>query len=99
LITRPTSKRKASEQLTRALLANAARGFRPRCSDRQTHSYWTSEYPTERALAALWCHGCPVSIECGEFAAAHDERWGVWAGVDRGVRVAGKKLQRDSDAA
>jgi Transcription factor WhiB len=96
---RATGKRKASEQLTRALLANAARGIRPRCSDPKICSYWTSEYPTERALAALWCAGCPVFAECGEFAAAHDERWGVWAGVDRGVRGSGKKLQRDSDAA
>jgi hypothetical protein len=98
LIPRTTNKRKANEQLTRALLANAARGIRPRCSDPKIWSYWTSEYPTERALAALWCAGCPVFVECGEFAAAHDERWGVWAGVDRSVRP-GKKLQRDSRAA
>jgi Transcription factor WhiB len=83
LIPRTTNKRKANEQLTRALLANAARGIRPRCSDPKICSYWTSEYPTERALAALWCAGCPVFVECGEAADANDEHAHVWAGVDR----------------
>lgn len=93
-----TRMRAASDQRKKALLADAARGVRPRCSDPETHDYWTSEHAGHRALAALWCHGCPVFAECGEFAAAHDERWGVWAGVDRSVRP-GKKLQRDSRAA
>jgi hypothetical protein len=92
------SARLASDRLTIALLNAAVRGERPHCSDVETHNYWTGEHPAERALAALACRGCPVGRECGEAAEANDERWGVWNGVDRSVR-AGRKLQRDSEAA
>lgn len=30
------------------------------------------------------CRRCPVSAECWEHATTHDERVGVWGGVDRG---------------
>jgi hypothetical protein len=87
----------ASDRLTRRLINLAQLGIRPRCSE-PTHGYWTSEHEPERRLAAVWCRGCPVLVECGEAAVANDERWGVWAGVDRSVRP-GKRLQRMSKAA
>jgi hypothetical protein len=90
--------RLASDRLTIALLNSAVRGERPHCSDVETHHYWTSEHPAERALAALACRGCPVGRQCGEAAEANDERWGVWNGVDRSVRP-GRKLQREDGEA
>jgi Transcription factor WhiB len=90
--------RQASDRLTIALLTIATQGLRVHCSDPVTHHYWTSEHEAERRLAQLACRDCPVGRECGEAADANDERWGVWNGVDRSVRL-GKKLQRDSEAA
>jgi Transcription factor WhiB len=90
--------RQASDKLTIALLTIASQGLKVHCGQPETHHYWTSEYEAERRLAQLACDGCPVGRPCGEAAEANDERWGVWNGVDRSVR-AGKKLQRDSEAA
>jgi hypothetical protein len=69
-----TTARQASDRLTIALLTIAAKGQRAHCSDVETHHYWTSEHPAERARAALACRGCPVGRECGEAAEANDER-------------------------
>jgi hypothetical protein len=88
----------ANEALTRALVTIAAQGQRTNCSAPETHHYWTSDHPTERALAVLACRGCPVGRECGEAAEANDERHGVWNGIDRTVHP-GRKLQRGSDEA
>jgi hypothetical protein len=100
--------RVATDRLTIALLNLASQGQRVHCSDPVTHSYWLSEHPAERALAALACRGCPVFVECGEAAAANDERWGVWNAVDRSVRIvircsgywasAGGPCEEDSDS-
>jgi hypothetical protein len=81
--------REASDRLTQALLAMASQGLRPNCSDPESHWMWLSEDPTERTLASLWCHGCPVLTECGDAATADGERFGVWASVDR-TRAPGK---------
>jgi WhiB family redox-sensing transcriptional regulator len=40
------------------------------------------------AKAKAICAGCPVRRECHRFAEAHDERFGIWAGVDRSDREA-----------
>lgn len=29
------------------------------------------------------CHGCPVRIECGAYAIANREFWGVWGGMSQ----------------
>jgi hypothetical protein len=89
--------RQASDALTRRLLELASQGQRVHCSDPETHHYWTSEHPAERALAALACRGCPATAECLEAAQANDERHGVWGSVDLTVRP-GKKLQRTTAA-
>lgn len=80
----------ASDRLTIALLTAAAHGLRAHCSDAETHHYWTSEEPRERALAVRACSGCPVWDECGAAAEANDERHGVWQGRDH-TRPPGRK--------
>ena len=73
--------------LTSALVRLASDGRRPPCGDWGDGNPWVSDDSRERAQAALWCRGCPVLAECGEAAEEADERFGVWAGVDRtGVR-------------
>jgi Transcription factor WhiB len=42
-----------------------------------------SDDPHERRQVAPLCLTCPVLIECRSEAGANDERFGVWAGVDR----------------
>jgi hypothetical protein len=76
--------REASERLTRALITIASRGLRTHCSEPDIHSYWLSEDPKERAVAARLCRGCPVIIPCAEVG--QHQRWGVWGGVDRSPR-------------
>jgi hypothetical protein len=80
---RTATARDASARLTAALVNLARRGLRTPCSQPETHHYWLSDSGAERKLAAQWCRPCPVRAECGQAAEAHDERWGVWAGVDR----------------
>jgi hypothetical protein len=71
------------DRLTRALLAAAAAGQRPHCSDPGTSELWLSDHPGERREATRLCHGCPVFTPCGAAAEARQERFGVWAGRDR----------------
>ncbi|HEY6686909.1 MAG TPA: WhiB family transcriptional regulator [Propionibacteriaceae bacterium] len=47
---------------------------------------WLSEHDADRAEAAILCVGCPVQLECWAAAAARDERFGVWGGIDRTVK-------------
>ncbi len=32
------------------------------------------------------CRGCPVRFDCGNYATAGKERWGIWAMQDRGEK-------------
>jgi len=73
----------AAEELTRRLVDLAAQGRRPRCGEPGGHEMWCSDDATDRALAATWCLGCPVLVECGAAADEHDERFGVFGGRDR----------------
>ncbi|BAK36062.1 hypothetical protein MLP_30480 [Microlunatus phosphovorus NM-1] len=73
----------AREQLTLALVQLAADGRRPPCGDYGAHDVWLSDDPDIRALAADWCTGCPVREQCHNAAEAGDEKFGVWAGIDR----------------
>jgi len=74
---------RAAEQLTRALVELATQGRRPRCGDPGGHELWCSDDATDRALAAALCAGCAVLTECAAAADEHDERFGVFGGVDR----------------
>jgi hypothetical protein len=48
-----------------------------------TEDKWFSVVRKVRAVAALRCVGeCPFAAECREIAAANDEKYGVWGGVD-----------------
>ena len=69
----------ATDGLNRALLALAAAGDRPRCSDPITRELWTAEHAAHRAIAVKWCKGCPVLELCSQAAEERDERFGVWA--------------------
>ena len=73
----------AAETLTRRLVDLAAHGRRPRCGEPGGHEMWLSDDATDRAQAASWCTGCPVMAECAAAADEHDEKHGVWGGVDR----------------
>jgi Transcription factor WhiB len=76
----------ASERLTKALIDLAAQGLRTHCSDPESSHLWLSEDRDERARAGRLCAGCPVTMECWAASVARDERWGVWAGIDRSPR-------------
>jgi len=73
----------AAERLTRRLVDLAAHGERPRCGEPGGHELWCSDDATDRAQAASWCAGCAVLVECGGAADEHDEKFGVFGGVDR----------------
>ncbi|EOM76723.1 hypothetical protein Rrhod_1842 [Rhodococcus rhodnii LMG 5362] len=34
------------------------------------------------ASAVAVCRGCPVAAQCLAYALTHDERWGIWGGVN-----------------
>src|SRR5215204_3502604 len=74
---------KAFEDLTRALIAAAAKGLRPRCGDDEISYMFLSDHPGERALAATWCDGCIVWTECDQVG--QHQRFGTWASRDRTV--------------
>lgn len=57
-----------------------------------------SEAPTEIARAKGVCSKCPVVTECGEFALANGERFGVWGGFSERERTKLRR-RRDEDAA
>jgi hypothetical protein len=85
---------RASGKLTVALLTIASQGLRTNCSEPETHHYWLSDFPTERALAVRACHGCPVLQPCLEAAQLNDERFGVWGGVDRSRPARAKRSKQ-----
>ncbi len=37
------------------------------------------------AQAVALCKTCPVASECGRYAEAQAEEYGIWAGVSRGL--------------
>ena len=86
----------ANADLTAALIRAATAGVRPRCADAEVAWMFTDESPRTRAVAATYCDGCELLEPCGEVG--RYQRFGVWAGRDRTVRLGGK-LERDSDAA
>lgn len=45
-----------------------------------------SDDVAERSSVKGLCLTCPVLIECRLDADAHGEDFGIWAGVDRGIR-------------
>lgn len=75
----------ARDRLTAALVALAAQGFRPPCSD---DDRWTSDdVDTLRRVAVGGCLTCPVRQECRD--AGEHATHGVWGG---GVRWKGRWL-------
>mgnify|MGYP003378111403 CR=1 FL=1 len=53
---------------------------------------WFSLALEDDAVAA--CLGCAVRTECGEYAVAADERYGVWGGLTEADRRAIRQMVR-----
>jgi transcription factor WhiB len=79
----------ANDQLTKALVAAAARGIRPRCDDYETSYLWLSEDEQERKQATHLCTACSVLAECD--AVGRHQRFGVFGGRDTTVRPGRKR--------
>jgi hypothetical protein len=75
----------ATALLNLQLLTMAQRGDRPRVADPMTHNMWTSDDQHDREIAAAWCQGGVVIVECGDAAEERAEKWGVWSGIDRSI--------------
>ncbi|MGD7707009.1 WhiB family transcriptional regulator [Microlunatus sp. Y2014] len=86
--------RTATDRLTGALVTLAAAGERPPCGSFGAAELWTSDDADDRKTAAYWCDGCPIITACGEAADENNERWGVWAGVDRSPQHRGRPRKR-----
>lgn len=74
------------EELSAALADLTDRGQRTPCQGPDRH-LWTSDAAEEREAAAHRCGPCPVLAECAAYADDADERWHVWASVDRTRRT------------
>jgi hypothetical protein len=81
---------------TTAARTRAAAGIRPRCGEYGDSYLWLSDHERDRQQAARLCAGCVVITECREVG--RHQRFGVFGGRDTTV-TAGRKLQRDTEAA
>jgi hypothetical protein len=83
---------------TQALRDIDARGLSTPCSNPEIAHWWLSEDALERRKAVKWCRGCSVLIECGKAAAARQERWFVWGGIDRSRNPKGPSAIRGTSS-
>jgi WhiB family redox-sensing transcriptional regulator len=69
-----------------SVAAAARRRWRARaaCGDADPELFFPDRTGTDISAAVATCAGCPVRVECHEFAEATKQVHGVWAGVDRG---------------
>jgi WhiB family redox-sensing transcriptional regulator len=51
----------------------------------------SAEQLRKEAEAKAACRTCPVAAECLAFSIRHDERYGVWGGMNAADRRAGKR--------
>jgi len=74
----------AHEVMSIALLDLADQGRATPCQSRR-RDRWTSDDATDREWAASVCVtlACEVLLQCRAAADEHDEKHGVWGGVDR----------------
>lgn len=49
--------------------------------------------PIDKALA--FCRSCPVTVECGKYALANGERFGIWGGGSERLRRQQRRAWRD----
>ncbi len=75
----------AAQVLGRALLELAEQGQAATPCQGRRRDRWTSDDAAERAWAASVCVtlACEVLLQCRAAADEHDEKHGVWGGVDR----------------
>ena len=73
------ARRDARRRLSAAVRAAHDAGTPPKCANAPER--WFAADLRDRQLAALDCHGCPLSIPCAD--AGQHENWGVWGGQNR----------------
>jgi len=56
--------------------------------------FWFPEQGGSPREAKMICKNCPVSVECLEYAMAHDERYGIWGGYTERERRRLKRIRR-----
>ena len=76
--------RRAFAALQRATFAACQAGTPPPCVT-TPGDLWLSESAADRAQACELCHCCRAFAECATYADLARERFGCWAGVDRGA--------------
>src|SRR5687768_12531727 len=55
--------------------------LRAKCASRMENpDDWFDKYDSNRRAEKL-CQGCPVIMECLEYALENDERFGIWGGL------------------
>jgi len=79
--------------LVAALDRLADRGRRPVCETRPDQ--WSADVrATARRDAAEACGYCAALHPCASYADAAGERFGVWGGVDRGLRPSSNRREK-----
>ena len=76
--------RRAFAELQRATVAACQAGTPPPCVT-TPGDLWLADDAGDRRRAAELCAGCPAFAACGNYADLANERFGTWAGVDRGA--------------
>jgi WhiB family redox-sensing transcriptional regulator len=72
---------------------------RAACRDADPELFFPIRSGADISAAVAICAACPVRAECYKFAEATQQVHGVWAGVDRGDRMARRKARRTASAA
>jgi hypothetical protein len=83
-LTTPATRVSVEHPFTRALRGLADVGRSTPCQS--DPASWFADQAHRRAEAARACAWCPALQPCATYAAANNERHGVWAGVDRELK-------------
>ena len=76
--------RQAYANLHVATVAAVQAGHPPPCVT-TPGDLWLSDSAADRAQATVLCGGCAAFAACASYADLANERFGCWAGVDRGA--------------
>lgn len=79
------------EELDQSWRASAA------CKPPGEGTFYTEIFYSEGDLrgaqvAQAFCRDCPVKVQCDEYAAANNERWGRWGAISQTRRRKGDRL-------
>jgi hypothetical protein len=70
-------------------------GERALCRDTDEPDSWHGENPEEIAYAIGVCEGCPVRMQCLDYALTTGQRHGTWGGVHFGGNPSDKGRTRN----